>query len=106
MVRLQLFNWVLKDEKRRAKLTNAPKTGEIDFMAWGFDPALDTALSLANAEGLIESTSTGVKLTHRGVDFCGSVIKEDLYAEDRAFLESLRTSITEKMVQAIVNKWV
>jgi hypothetical protein len=106
MARLQMFNWALKDEARRAKLALAAESGELEFPAWGFDPVLDRALSLARADGLVEPTTTGVKLTGEGARFCDSVIEEQLYSEDQALLRKLRTSITEKMVQAIVNQWV
>ncbi|MFM0265079.1 hypothetical protein [Paraburkholderia sediminicola] len=106
MVRLQMFNWALKDDARRQKLALASETGELDFPAWGFDPVLDRALSLARADGLVEPTSSGVKLTSEGARFCDTVIKEDLYSEDQALLRKLKTSVTENMVKEIVNRWV
>lgn len=106
MVRLQMFNWVLKSAPRREKLAAAATTGGLDFPAWGFDPALDTAVSLARADGLVEPTSTGVKLTAKGAQLCAVVVDEGLYAEDRDFLAMLKTSITEKMVQTIVDRWI
>jgi hypothetical protein len=106
MVRLQMFNWVLKSAPRREKLAAAATKGGLDFPAWGFDPALDTAVSLAKADGLVEPTSTGVKLTEKGAQLCAAVVEEELYAEDRGFLATLKTSITEKMVQTIVNRWI
>ncbi|OBR53108.1 hypothetical protein [Paraburkholderia tropica] len=106
MVRLQMFNWALKSNARRDKLAVAAQTGELDFPAWGFDPALDTAVALGKADGLLEATTTGVKLTEKGAQLCISATEEELYDDDRALLSKLKTSITEKMVQTIVNRWV
>lgn len=106
MVRLQMFNWALKSSARRDKLAAAAQSGELDFPAWGFDPALDTAIALAKADGLLETTTTGVKLTERGAQFCASAAREGVYDDERALLSKLKTSITEKMVQTIVNRWV
>ncbi len=106
MVRLQMFNWALKSSARRDKLASAAQSGELDFPAWGFDPALDTAVALAKADGLLEATTTGVKLTEKGVQFCASAAREDVYDDERALLSKLKISITEKMVQTIVNRWV
>lgn len=106
LVRLQMFNWALKADARRKKLVLAAETGVIEFSAWGFDPVVDRALALAAAEGLVEQTSTGVKLTEKGLIFCSSVIREELYTEDRSFLSALKGGISENMVKTIVNRWV
>lgn len=104
-VRLHLFNWILKDGARRTKLTHASVTKSLQFPAWGLDPALDTALAFAKADGLIESTSTGVKLTANGQEFCTRVLKAGLFEEDEAYLKKIGLTITEKMVGTIVERW-
>jgi hypothetical protein len=104
-VRLQLFNWVLKEEDRRRKLTLAAVNKEIEFPAWGLDPTLDTALALARANGLVKTTAKVVELTQTGKGYCEHVLRERLYEEDEAYLRSLGISITETMVEAIVNRW-
>lgn len=106
LVRLQLFNWVLKDDARREKLIRAAKSQEIDFPAWGLDPTVQTAMSLAAADGLIDATAKAVVLTDKGSSFCQRALDEQLYDDDAAFLRGLKTSITEKMVDSIVEKWV
>lgn len=105
LVRLQLFNWVLKDEKRRKRLIRASQDARIYFPAWGLDPTVDTALALAKADELIDETTTGVKLSLLGQDYCASVIKEGLFAEDREFLQQIGNSISEGMVADIVKRW-
>jgi hypothetical protein len=105
-VRLQLFNWVLKDTDRRNKLVQASQSQEIDFPAWGLDPTLDTALSLAQAGGLVETTAKTVALSEMGKTFCESVLRENLYNDDVDYLRSLGITITEKMVDTIVDRWV
>ena len=104
-VRLQLFNWALKDEARRNKLALASVNKEIEFPAWGLDPTLDTALALAKADALVATTAKVVELTKSGREFCERVLQEHLYEEDAAYLRNLGTSITETMVDAIVNRW-
>ena len=106
VVRLQLFNWILKDDSRRAKLTQASVTKTLQFPAWGLDPTLDTALAFAKADGLVENTSTGVKLTAHGQGFCTRALKAGLFEEDEAYLKKIGLAITEKMVGAIVERWV
>ncbi|WP_353189886.1 hypothetical protein [Pandoraea pnomenusa] len=106
LVRLQLFNWVLKDDARREKLVSAAKSQEIDFPAWGLDPAVQKAMTLAAADGLIVATAKSVALTRKGSDLCELALTEKLYDADASYLRGLRTSITEKMVDNIVEKWV
>ncbi|QUN44445.1 hypothetical protein KEH56_35245 [Burkholderia cenocepacia] len=77
MVRLQMFNWALKSSARRDKLAAAAQSGALDFPAWGFDPALDAAVALAKADGLLEATTTGVKLTEKGAQFCALATREE-----------------------------
>ena len=50
MVRLQLFNWVLKDKKRRVMLKTSVESNNIDISVWGLDPTLNIALQFALAE--------------------------------------------------------
>ena len=106
LVRLQLFNWVLKEDARREKLVRAAKSQEIDFPAWGLDPTVQTAMTLAAADGLITANSKTVTLTDKGSTFCQRALEEQLCDDDAAYLRSLKTSITEKMVENIVEKWV
>jgi hypothetical protein len=106
VVRLQLFNWILKDSARRTKLSQASVTKSLQFPAWGLDPTLDTALTLAKADGLIESSSTGVKLTVHGQGFCTRALKAGLFEEDEQYLKKIGLSITEKMVTTIVERWI
>ncbi|VVE55517.1 hypothetical protein PCA20602_05025 [Pandoraea capi] len=105
LVRLQLFNWVLKEDVRREKLVRAAKSQEIDFPAWGLDPAVQKAMTLAAADGLITASAKMVALTNKGSAFCERALEEQLYDDDAAYLRGLKTSITEKMVDNIVEKW-
>lgn len=106
LVRLQLFNWVLKEDARREKLVRAAKSQEIDFPAWGIDPTVQTAMTLAAADGLIIATAKTVTLTEKGSNLCERALKEQLYDDDVSYLRALKTSITETMVGKIVEKWV
>lgn len=105
LIRLQLFNWVLKDPERQRRLLAASQDNQISFPAWGVDPALNKALAFAKADGLIEPVAQGFKLSMLGQQFCARVIKEGLFEEDRSFLDTIGISVTQKMVDAIVNRW-
>ncbi|WP_288408871.1 hypothetical protein [uncultured Herbaspirillum sp.] len=105
LIRLQLFNWVLKDSERQQKLLTASKEHQISFPAWGVDPVLNKALAFAKADGLILPVAQGFKLSLLGQQFCARVIKNGLFEEDRAFLETIGISVTQKMVDEIVNRW-
>jgi len=105
LVRLQLLNWVLKDESRRARLLDASTSKVLQLPAWGLDPALDTALSKAQAEGLVDRTKVGIKLSESGRKFCMCALQAGLFEDDAAYLRKLGTAITETMVGAIVERW-
>lgn len=105
LIRLQLFNWALKEDERRQKLLQASEDRLINFPAWGVDPTLNAAIALAKADELIEATSTGYRITLLGQKFCALVLAEGLFDEDLQFLKQIRNSITEKMVDEIVDKW-
>lgn len=104
--RLQLFNWALKTIERKGKLLAAAKDGKLNVNAWGFDPAVAIALKFADAEGLIERTSTGYQITARGKDYVRSVMTEpDSLLEERTLLQSIGKSITDTMVSDVAKSW-
>ncbi|MFY1876580.1 hypothetical protein [Achromobacter xylosoxidans] len=106
ILRLQLFNWVLKDDARKIKLSRVAVTQDAMFPAWGLDPTLDAAVSFAKGEGLIESSGNGVKLTQPGAEFCSVAMKHNLFDQDVDFLNNIGISITEKLVEKMVGEWV
>lgn len=106
ILRLQLFNWVLKDDARRIKLSRVAATKDAMFPAWGLDPALDAAVSFAKGEGLIEPSGTGIKLTQSGEEFCAVTMKHKIFEQDIEFLQSIGMSITETIVEKMVGEWI
>lgn len=104
--RLHLFNWALKDSRRQALLIEAATQRKLNVSAWGFDPALAFAIRFALAEGLLEETSTGYRMTDNGEALVRDVAKdEELFRAEKTFLRTVRTRITENMVEEVARGW-
>lgn len=105
LIRLHLFSWSLKDEKRKNTLLESADNNKVLFDVWGVDPAVNISLQFAVAEGLIERVNVSYKLSNRGEEFTKRVIKKITLETDYLFLKTLGTKISEGMVQAIVGEW-
>ena len=105
LIRLHLFSWVLKDERRKEILTASVRQDKILFGVWGVDPAVNISLQYAEAEGLIEKAGLSYRLTIRGVEYASKIDGEIALKDDYLFLESLGPKVTEGMVQDIVGEW-
>lgn len=105
LIRLHLFNWALKDLKRMEMLILSAKTKIISFGVWGMDPALNMALNMAVAEGLINKTLTGYGLSVKGKDFIRQGDIKNLFSVDCQSLNLIGKKITEKMVKDVANRW-
>lgn len=106
LIRLHLFSWVLKDEKRKRILLESAKSHNILFGVWGVDPAVNISLQFSMAEELIEREGLSYKLTPRGLEYISQIDDEIVLKEDYLFLKSLGLRVTESMVQDIVGEWV
>lgn len=105
LIRLHLFSWAMKDDKRKRVLLESAKNNKILFGVWGVDPAVNFSMQFAIAEGLVERSGVSYKLTSRGLDYV-SVIDDDCFIEeDLSFLKSIGLKVTEGMVQEIVGEW-
>lgn len=106
MPRLQLMNWALKTEERRAKLIESVKNGQLKLAAWGFDPVVAIALRFAEAENLVYQVSTGYQISEIGKKFARDICRntENLESE-RSFLSALGKALTEAMVSEVSDKW-
>lgn len=105
LIRLHLFSWVLKDEKRKQILLESLKQDKILFGVWGVDPAVNIALQYAEAEGLIEKAGLSYRLTLKGAGYASKIDDGIAFKDDYFFLKSLGIKITEKMVGNIVEEW-
>lgn len=105
LIRLHLFSWVLKDERRKEILKESVKHDEILFGVWGVDPAVNVSLQYAEAEGLIEKAGLSYRLTQSGNKYSSRIDDEVAFKDDYIFLKSLGSRITEVMVQNIIGEW-
>ncbi len=105
LIRLHLFSWVLKDERRMGILMESAKHDKVLFGVWGVDPAVNISLQYAEAEGLIEKSGLSYRLTQRGAEYASKIDSGMAFKDDYFFLKSLGSKITEGMVQNIVGEW-
>jgi hypothetical protein len=74
---------------------------------WGVDPALNMAISYAEAEKLIERTSNGsYQITLIGIKFMDGVQLMTLFEEEVADLKLIGKRITESMVNEAAKRWI
>lgn len=105
LIRLHLFSWALKDERRKMMLLESANQNKILFGVWGVDPAVNISLQYAEAEGLINKSGLSYKLTQYGTEYASKINSELAFKDDYFFLESLDLKITEGMVDNIVGEW-
>lgn len=105
LIRLHLFSWVLKDEKRKAMLLESAGKNQILFGVWGVDPAVNISLQYAQAEGLVSKSGLSYKLTPFGSKYISKINSDIAFKDDYFFLKSLGSKITEGMVENIVGEW-
>jgi len=105
LIRLHLFSWVLKDERRKKMLLESVNQNQILFGVWGGDPAVNISLQYAEAEGLISKSGLSFKLTQDGVKYVSGIDSEMVFKDDYLFLQSIGSKITEGMVENIIREW-
>ena len=106
LTRLQLFNWLIKERVRKDKVILSIKNNKLDVYAWGFDPAITIALIYAIAEKLIDEDVDSFKLTNKGVEYCMRILEDEtLFEEEKTFLQVVKKSITEKIVDSATKGW-
>lgn len=105
LIRLHLFSWVLKDERRKKMLLASANQNQILFGVWGVDPAVNISLQFAEAEGLISKSGLSYKLTQDGAKYVSEIDNEMVFKDDYIFLQTLGSKITEGMVENIIKEW-
>jgi len=105
LIRLHLFSWVLKDERRKKMLFESANQNQILFGVWGVDPAVNVSLQYAEAEGLISKSGLSYKLTQYGAKYVSEIDSEMAFKDDYIFLQTLGSKITEGMVENIIREW-
>lgn len=105
LIRLHLFSWVLKDDRRKKMMLESANQNKILFGVWGVDPAVNISLQYAEAEGLISKSGLSYKLTQDGVEYVANIDGEMAFKDDYFFLQSIGSEITEGMVENIIREW-
>ncbi len=106
IVRLQLFNWVLKDDKRKSALANAIQNGSLHLDSWGIDPSLNVAIQFGVAEELLSLKKDVVSILPKGRKLLDEAEKKKLMHSDKEYLLTIGKGLTQKMVDQIMKKWV
>ncbi|MGN7176535.1 hypothetical protein BK139_23105 [Paenibacillus sp. FSL R5-0490] len=102
LLKLQLFNWALKNPKRFNRLDDIKKGG--DFPIIRFDPSLNRALNFAVAEQQLEFNEKNGKfiLTNKGVKFAESIMEHnDVLVEEKDLLEGIKKGISDAYVMKV-----
>ena len=105
LIRLHLFSWVLKDDRRKKMLLESANQNQILFGVWGVDPAVNISLQYAEAEGLICRSGLSYKLTQDGAKYVSKIDSKMALKDDYFFLQNLGSKITEGMVENIIREW-
>ncbi|WP_339194513.1 hypothetical protein MKY27_09195 [Solibacillus sp. FSL R5-0449] len=101
LLKLQLFNWGMQNHGRYERLLNLKETGNFPIIS--FDPFLNRALNYGVAMGVfIFNDSTGkFSLTEKGEVFAQSILKEDVFLEEKNFLTTIKKSLSDKYILQI-----
>lgn len=105
LIRLQLFNWALKDKLRHQTLIDASSKGRLEIDVWGMDPSLNSAIQFAIAEKIVERNNNGIALTDHGKKYTNSLLKDEGFKELTVVLSEIGKGITESMITEISDSW-
>ena len=76
-----------------------------ELLFWSIDPKLNQALSLAQADNLIEIDGSKYKLTNKGDSFATKIIENKINNDDIEFLKLVGKRINESMISNIQRIW-
>jgi len=105
LIRLQLFNWALKDEKRIQIMIESARERSLVVSVWGMDPSMNSAIQFGLAEGMIKKKNNGISITEYGNIYVGTLIKGDEFKEMYSLLIDIGKGITESMVAEASDLW-
>lgn len=105
LIRLQLFNWAIKNEKRKSLLLVSVTKGSLHTEVWGMDPTLNISLQFALAEKLIDRSGTTYSLTNKGKQFLDKVIDENCLKVELEFFKKIGAGLTESMINDGISRW-
>lgn len=101
LLKLQLFNWCLKNEKRYDRLINLKKTNVFPIIR--FDPFLNRALNYGVAMGVFEfNQNTGkFSLTKKGEELAVNILSENVFIKEVRFLKDIKKSLSDKYILSL-----
>ena len=105
--KLHLIVWALKSPRNRDFVEKWLESKDFSgIVTWGVEPALNKALSLAQAEGLFAFSGSKYSLTEKGKLLCQEIDKDtNLFAEEKILLSKLgKRGITEAFVNQLIVK--
>lgn len=107
--KLHFLIWALKSEKNMAFIRRLFMSNDINKMlSWGVEPALNKALHIAHAEGLIDLVKDKYSLTKKGRDLYSYINKDDdLFSKEKRFLTYVgKQKVTEEYINYITNNFI
>ncbi|PIC84945.1 hypothetical protein CSV72_16190 [Sporosarcina sp. P20a] len=98
LLKLQLFNWGLQNEDRYERLLKLKETSYFPIIS--FDPFLNRALNFGVTMGVfLFNDKTGkFSLTEKGEVLAHSIIKEDVFLEEKKFLKTIKKSLSDTYI--------
>ena len=105
-LKLQLFNWALKERSRMDSLVKAAEKEKLEINVWGIDPTLNGAIQFAISEGLIKQEATNILITEKGNKYVESIVNEqDVLNTEIEFYSKVKKKISEKIISQVVDSW-
>jgi len=106
VLKLHLFNWALKSDKRLKQLQDASRKGGLELPIWGFDPALAIALKYAIEDRIVSGEGGGVQVSENGNKLLEFLLQDkELLSREKNSLKMIGKGITEKMVDSVAKGW-
>lgn len=101
LLKLQLFNWVLQNEKRYDRLINLKSTNHFPIIR--FDPFLNRALGYAAAMDLISFNNANKKffLKEKGEKLALEIIDEDVFEKEKTLFNKIKKGISDTYINSI-----
>ena len=106
--KLHFIIWALKSEKNMAFVRLVIMSKDMNKMVtWGVEPALNKALNIAYAEGLIALAKDKYSLTEKGVELYKKINADSaLYNKEKAFLSYIgKQKVTEDYINTITENF-
>ncbi|WP_158225243.1 hypothetical protein [Rubrivirga sp. SAORIC476] len=107
VMKLQLFNWALRNQEVRARVIAAMSGAKPSFggSVLHLDPAVNRAVDFSLATGLTGIGSPGkIKLLEKGRDLADRVLEDDtLLSAEKAFLTEIGKKISEAKLSSTIN---